>query len=109
MGPDAEAPRSRFKDPAMKNSPAKAQARRAEALHANNLGTAYMNQQQFKRALELFQRAALLDPKLEAARMNQGIALLSLQQYRPALFVLQIITKTAPGNAPAGDNMRLIS
>src|SRR5713101_2868605 len=104
----AEAPRRRSKDPAMKNSPAKAQDRRAEALHANNLGTAYMNQQQFKRALELFQRAALLDPKLEAARMNQGIALLSLQQYRPALLVLQRITKTAPSNARAWYNIGLI-
>src|SRR5260370_16613562 len=90
----AEAPRRRSKDPAMKNSPPKAQDRRAEALHANNLGTAYMNQQQFKRALELFQRAALLDPRLEAATINQAIALLSFQHYRPTLFALKRTTTT---------------
>ena len=104
----AEAPQRSVKNTAIKNSPAKAPDRSAEALHANNLGTAYMNQQQFKHALELFRRAALLDPRLEAARVNQGIALLNLQQYRPALFVLERITKTAPSNARAWYNIGLI-
>src|SRR5947207_12960070 len=56
----------------------------AEAVHLNNLGAAYMNQQQFARALNLFRRAAALNPRLEIARLNEGIALANLQKYGPA-------------------------
>ena len=83
-----------------------AQASRGnESVHLNNLGTAYMNQQQFKRALELFQQAAALDPKLEAARLNQAIALVSLQQYTPGLAALEAIVKSRPDNARAWYNI----
>ena len=51
----------------------------AEAARLNNLGVAYMNQQSFAKALKAFQDAAR-DPKLTAARLNQGIALLSLEE-----------------------------
>ncbi len=50
----------------------------AEAARLNNLGVAYMNQQSFAKALKAFQDAAARDPKLTAARLNRGIALLSL-------------------------------
>jgi lipoprotein NlpI len=50
----------------------------AEAARLNNLGCAYMNQQLFEKGLKNFQDAASLDPNLQVARLNQGIALLSL-------------------------------
>src|SRR3989454_10033646 len=49
-----------------------------EAARLNNLGAAYMNQQLFEKGLKAFQDADTLDPKLEIARLNQGIALLNL-------------------------------
>ncbi|MGH9500323.1 MAG: FG-GAP-like repeat-containing protein [Terriglobales bacterium] len=49
-----------------------------QAAGLNNLGAAYMNQQLFEKALKAFQDAASLDPKLQIARLNQGIALLNL-------------------------------
>ena len=64
--------------------------RRTEASHRNNLGAAYMNQQEFQRALNLFRQAATLDPKLEIAKVNQGIALVYLQKYGPARTILEI-------------------
>src|SRR5438477_1971882 len=87
---------------------APARDRSAEAIHLNNLGAAYMNQQQFKRALQLFQQAAALDAKLEATRINQGIALLNLQQYAPALSLLEKIVKDDPGNLRAWYNIGLL-
>jgi Tfp pilus assembly protein PilF len=80
----------------------------ADAIHLNNLGTAYMNQQQFKRALELFQRAAALDAKLEAPKLNQAIALLNLQQYGPSLSTLEKIVKTGSDKARAWYNIGLV-
>jgi tetratricopeptide (TPR) repeat protein len=73
----------------------------AEAVHLNNLGAAYMNQQQFMRALSLFRQAAALNPKLEIARINEGIALANLQKYGPAATVLNTLLKKDPGNAHA--------
>jgi tetratricopeptide (TPR) repeat protein len=78
-----------------------------EALHANNLGTAYMSQQQFKHALELFQQAETLDPKLQTVKLNQGIALLNLQQYAQALAALEKIVKARPDDARAWYNIGL--
>ena len=51
-----------------------------EAARLNNLGCAYMNQQLFEKALNAFQDAARLDPKLASARLNQGVALLNLDR-----------------------------
>src|SRR5438094_10263414 len=63
-------------------------ARTAEGVHLNNLGAAYMNQQQFARALNLFRRAAALNPKLEMAKINEAIALAHRQKYGPATILL---------------------
>jgi len=49
-----------------------------EAARLNNLGAAYMNQQLFEKALQKFEEAAGVDPKLEIAKLNQGVALLNL-------------------------------
>jgi Flp pilus assembly protein TadD len=73
----------------------------AEAVHLNNLGAAYMNQQQFARALNLFRRAAALNPKLEIAKINESIALANLQKYGPASTVLNTLLKKDPHNAHA--------
>src|SRR5437899_4986364 len=59
-------------------TPAKLENKALEAARLNNLGAAYMNQQLFEKGLKAFQEAAALDPKLQIARSNQGIALLNL-------------------------------
>ena len=59
---------------------AAAQSNPAEAARLNNLGAGYMNQQSFEKGLHLFQQAAKLDPNLQIAKLNQGIALLNLGQ-----------------------------
>ena len=80
----------------------------AEAARLNNLGAAYMNQQQFARALNLFRQAAVLDPKLEMAKVNQGIALENLQKYDQAAAVLNASLKRDPGNAHAWYTLGLV-
>src|SRR5258708_6374068 len=70
----------------------------AEAVHLNNLRAAYMNQQQFARALNLFRRAAVLNPKLEIARINEGMALANLQKYNAAAKLLNTLGKKDPNN-----------
>src|SRR5262249_11002778 len=80
----------------------------AEAVHLNNLGAAYMNQQQFARALNLFRRVAALNPILEIAKINEGIALANLQKYDLAIKVLTPFTKNDHGNAHAWYTLGLI-
>ncbi|HEV3040983.1 MAG TPA: FG-GAP-like repeat-containing protein [Candidatus Angelobacter sp.] len=80
----------------------------AEAAHLNNLGAAYMNQQQFARALNLFRRAAALDPKLEIAKVNEGIALANLQKYGAAIKVLTVLANKGHGNASAWYTLGLV-
>ena len=79
-----------------------------EAAHLNNLGAAYMNQQQFARALNLFRRAATVNPKLQIARLNEGIALANLQKYGQAAAILNVLVKKDPGNAHAWYTLGLI-
>ncbi|HWX53525.1 MAG TPA: FG-GAP-like repeat-containing protein [Verrucomicrobiae bacterium] len=80
-------------------SPKRQAGATAEAVHLNNLGAAYMNQQQFARALNLFRRAAALNPKLEIAKINEGIALANLQKYDAAATLLNTLLKRDAGNA----------
>ena len=72
-----------------------------EAAHRNNLGAAYMNQQQFALALKFFRQALTLDPRLEFAKLNKAIALAYLQKYDLARETLNAIVKTDPNNAHA--------
>src|SRR5580765_3218977 len=81
---------------------------RADAVRLNTLGAAYMNQQQFLRALKFFRQAAALDPALKAARTNEGIALLNLQRFNPARSVLAAVVKADPNDAPAWYNLGLL-
>ena len=68
----------------------------AEAARLNNLGCAYMNQQLFEKGLKNFQDAAVLDPNLRVARLNQGIALLSLGRVDAAKEILEGAAKSDP-------------
>src|SRR5271155_2424174 len=75
-------------------SPQKAaDAKSAQAARLNNLGAAYMNQQLFERASKSFQDAASLDPRLQIARLNQGIALLNLGKLDAARPLLEEAVK----------------
>jgi tetratricopeptide (TPR) repeat protein len=65
----------------------------ADAARLNNLGCAYMNQQLFEKALKYFEDAAAADPNLHVARVNQGIALLSLARVDAAKKVLEEAAK----------------
>ena len=68
----------------------------AEAARLNNLGCAYMNQQLFEKALKYFEDAAAADPNLDVAKVNQGIALLSLARVDPAKKILEEAAKADP-------------
>ncbi len=67
-----------------------------EAARLNNLGCAYMNQQLFEKGLKYFADAAALDPNLKVARLNQGIALLSLARVDAAKKALDEAAKADP-------------
>jgi tetratricopeptide (TPR) repeat protein len=68
----------------------------AEAARLNNLGCAYMNQQLFEKGLKYFEDAAAADPNLHVAKINQGIALLSLARVDPAKKILEEAAKDDP-------------
>ncbi len=63
------------------------------AARLNNLGCAYMNQQLFEKGLKYFQDAVAADPNLRVAKINQGIALLSLAKVDAARTILSEAVK----------------
>lgn len=79
-----------------------------EAIRLNNLGAAYMSQQRFAEATRLFQRSSALDPKLEVARLNEGISLLNEQKTDAARSVIESVLKRDPANARAWFNLGLL-
>ena len=70
----------------------------ADAARLNNLGCAYMNQQLFEKALKYFEDASAADPNLHVAKINQGIALLSLARVDPAKKILEEAAKEDPND-----------
>jgi Flp pilus assembly protein TadD len=92
------------------NRPARGVAapKAASAAQLNNLGTAYMDQQQFQRALQLFQQATQADPKLRVARLNQGIALLNLQREDEARKLLLEAVELDPDAVQGWYNLGLL-
>ncbi len=80
---------------------------RAAAIRLNDLGTAYMNQQLFEKALKSFEEAAKADPQLQIARVNQGVALLSLGRVEPAKQILTAVVKENPKDLYAWYNLGL--
>ncbi len=79
-----------------------------EAARLNNLGAAYMNQQLFEKGLKAFQEASALDPKLQIASLNQGIALLNLARIEPAKGLLEAAGKNAPNDPHAWFSLGLL-
>ncbi len=79
-----------------------------QAIRLNTIGAAYMNQQAFEKALQFFKQAYAADPRMFAARLNQGIAYLQLQQTDQALPIFQEAVKRQAGNARAWYNLGLL-
>ncbi|MGC1782817.1 MAG: FG-GAP-like repeat-containing protein [Acidobacteriaceae bacterium] len=75
----------------------------------NNLGVAYMNQQNFNKAEQLFATAVRKDPTLLTAQLNEGISLLNSQQLAQATQVLRRVVDKDPENAAAWYNLGLVS
>jgi len=80
----------------------------SEAARLNNLGAAYMNQQLFEKGLKAFQEAAAVDPKLQIAFLNQGIALLNLARIDPAKTLLEAARKNDPKDPHAWFSLGLL-
>lgn len=81
---------------------------KTQAAYANDLGVAYMNRQQPKTALEEFRKAYALDPHLYAARLNEAIALLNLQQFPEARSILNEAAAREPKNPRVWYNLGLL-
>ena len=81
----------------------------AQAARLNNLGTAYMNQQLFEKALKSFEEASAADPKLQSARTNSGIALLGLGRADEAKKILQGVVADDPKDPRAWYNLGLVA
>jgi len=79
-----------------------------EAARLNNLGAAYMNQQLFEKGLKAFQEAAALDPDLQVAALNQGVALLNLTRIDPAKALLETAVKKNPRDPHAWFSLGLL-
>jgi predicted Zn-dependent protease len=80
----------------------------AEAVHHNNLGVAYMERQEQKNALAEFQKACAMDAHFDAARLNQAIALLNLQQFSRARPILDELAKRVPERPRVWYNLGLL-
>lgn len=80
-----------------------------EAIRSNNLGVAYMNQQNMDKATQLFAEAYKQDPHLTTARLNQGIALLNAQKMAEAKLAFEDVIKVDPANVRAWYNLGLAS
>src|SRR3989442_15214465 len=94
--------------PSRQGTPSNLGNKAFEAARLNNLGAAYMNQQLFEKGLKAFQDAAALDPKLEIAKLNQGIALLNLTRIEPAKQLLEEAVKRDPNDPHAWFNLGLL-
>src|SRR5436189_4659819 len=79
-----------------------------EAARLNNLGAAYMNQQLFEKGLKAFQDAAALNPQLQIAQLNAGIALLNLTRMDAAKELLEAAVKRDPKDPHAWFNLGLL-
>ncbi|MGH9715845.1 MAG: FG-GAP-like repeat-containing protein [Candidatus Acidiferrales bacterium] len=67
-----------------------------------------MNRQDERSALSEFEKAYSLDSGLDAARLNQAIALLNLERFSPALAILEAAPKREPRNPRIWYNLGLI-
>ena len=79
------------------------------AIQLNNLGVAYMNQQNFDAAHQYFAAAHQKDPALQVALLNEGIALLNMQQLPEAKAALEQVVRRDPSSAAGWYNLGLVS
>jgi Tfp pilus assembly protein PilF len=79
-----------------------------EAARWNNLGVAYMVQQNFDRALQLFDQAYAQDNELFIARLNRGIALLNQQHLDEARTALEEAEPRLPNDPRPSYNMGIL-
>jgi Tfp pilus assembly protein PilF len=79
------------------------------AVQLNNLGVAYMNQQNFEAALQYFSAAHQKDPSLETALLNQGIALLNMQHLQAAKAALEQVVRRNPESVAGWYNLGLVA
>jgi len=78
------------------------------AARENSIGVALMNRQQFENALGKFQRACILDARLDIPCMNMGIAFLNMQRYDDARRVLAKSAELDPTNPRPWFNLGLL-
>lgn len=86
-----------------------ASSARMRAIQSNNLGVAYMNQQNMEKAAQLFAEAYRQDPTLLTARLNEGIALLNAQHLSQAKAAFLQVVARDPQNVYAWFNLGLLS
>jgi tetratricopeptide (TPR) repeat protein len=79
-----------------------------DAMRANTLGVAYMNQQKFAEAQKYFEKALSVNPKFAVARLNLGVALLSQQKLEPARAALEQATEQRPKDPYGWYNLGLV-
>ncbi len=79
------------------------------ATQLNNLGVAYMNQQNFEAAVQYFSAAHKKDPDLQVALLNQGIALLNMQRLTDAKQALEQVVRRDPSSTAGWYNLGLVS
>jgi len=80
----------------------------AEAARLNNLGVAYMNQQDFPKAIKLFEQAYAQDLQLYVARLNHGIALLNQQHLEEAQKELESVEARLPKDPRPSYNLGIL-
>src|SRR3974390_3240807 len=78
-----------------------------EAIRLNNLGVALMGQQSTQKALDSFATAFKKAPKFAQAAINEGIALLALQQLDKSKELLRQAVAVDPANPQAWYNLGL--
>src|SRR5256714_8477906 len=84
------------------------QGNESDAMRANTLGVAYMNQQKFSEAQKYFEKSLATDPKLWVARLSLGVALRSQQKLEPARVALEYATQQRPKDPYAWYNLGLV-
>ena len=72
---------------------------REEAYRANNLGVAFLEQFDYKSAVDSFRRALVIDPQLALAQTNLALGLYNLQDYDNAARAAEKAARMSPDSA----------
>lgn len=79
-----------------------------EAARLNNLGVAYMNQQAFDKGLKAFRDAAVVNPAMAVAKLNEAVALLNLQKLEEAKPILVSLSQSVANDPHVWYNLALL-